>query len=396
LGSEVETASAKLKRGPSAEILTNFADVKSDRISWTAERRQQLEEMWNRGDSLGDLDVAHGIIAAVHPETPGPGQGASVATLVRRLDRVCDVDLLVVDEAHHAVAGTWSEIIEGAPGARILGCTATPERLDGKGLGDIFDSLIIGPSVSELIAAGYLALFTAYAPARDLDLSGIKTRVSEFAVDQLASVMSNTMVIGSTVEDYTRLCPGAPAILCVDIAHSKLVAARVAASYKATHVDGDTNKDERREPIRCAARMVARRLAETAAGAPAVCRCKECGALNPVSAITCKACGAPPRLPVPRVEVKTPTLVEINRLHAVSYGQVLQWAAGSEDRLPARCQNPRLQTRLGVLSVARVAAGGGSRMTAVELTGFTKADGPLTKRISLASNARRKATAGHP
>ena len=62
-------------------------------------------------------------------------------------------------------------------------------------------------------------------------------------------------------------------------------------------------------------------------------RCKECGALNPISAITCQACGAPLRLPVPRVEVRTSVLVEIDRLQAMTYRQALQWAGSSEDRL---------------------------------------------------------------
>ena len=77
-------------------------------------------------------------------------------------------------------------------------------------------------------------------------------RALDYAVDQLATVMSGTMVIGSAVRDYTRLCPGAPAIaFCVGIEHSQLVAERFReAGYRAAHVDGDTDKDERRDLIK--------------------------------------------------------------------------------------------------------------------------------------------------
>ena len=63
---------------------------------------------------------------------------ASVASLVRRLARVEPFDLLIPDEAHHAVAESWRTTLGAMPRAFVLGVTATPERLDGRGLGDAF------------------------------------------------------------------------------------------------------------------------------------------------------------------------------------------------------------------------------------------------------------------
>ena len=204
-------------------------------------------------DALTELGVAHGIIAAGYPELPEmPVQVASVATLVRRLHRLDPVpDLCVVDEAHHAAARTWGRIIEAVPEAKILGVTATPQRLDGKGLSDIFDTLIIGPSVEALIEQGHLSPFTTYAPAREVDLSKVRTRAGDFAVDELAETMSEGVIITAAVDEYVRLCPGVPAIaFCVDIAHSELVAAAFAArGFRAAHVDGTTPAAERRTLI---------------------------------------------------------------------------------------------------------------------------------------------------
>jgi superfamily II DNA or RNA helicase len=204
-------------------------------------------------DALTELGVAHGIIAAGYPSTPElPVQIASVATLVRRLHRLAPApDFCVVDEAHHAAARTWGRIIEVLPEARILGVTATPQRLDGKGLSDIFDTLIIGPSVEVLIQQGYLSNFTTYAPAQRVDLSKVHTRAGDYALDELAETMSAGVIIEGAVDEYVRLCAGVPAIcFAVDIAHSKLVAAAFAArGFRAAHVDGTTPAAERRALI---------------------------------------------------------------------------------------------------------------------------------------------------
>src|SRR5262249_1563934 len=126
-------------------------------------------------------------------------QIASIGTLVRRLDRLNGVDLLVLGEYHHAIAGMWQTILPAAREAYVLGVTATPKRLDGRGLADIFDEMIVGPTVAELIAGGFLSRFSTYAPARDVDLSGVRTRLGDFDVSGLADVMSAGVVIGSAV-----------------------------------------------------------------------------------------------------------------------------------------------------------------------------------------------------
>ena len=160
-------------------------------------------------------------------------------------------DLLVIDEAHHAVASTWLRILDALPEIRVLGVTATPLRLDGKGLIDVFDDLIIGPTVEALIKDGYLSRFTTFAPARSPDLSGVHTRAGDYAMDELAARMSSGVIITGAVEEYLRLCPGAPAIaFCVDIKHSELVAqAFTARGIHAAHVDGETPREERRAMI---------------------------------------------------------------------------------------------------------------------------------------------------
>ena len=97
--------------------------------------RQELLSQTSR--TLGRFEVEHGLIAPGATLTEDLVQVASVQTLVRRLDRLTwTPTLIVVDEAHHTTADTGhGRILAHYDGARVMGVTATPERLDGKGLG---------------------------------------------------------------------------------------------------------------------------------------------------------------------------------------------------------------------------------------------------------------------
>jgi superfamily II DNA or RNA helicase len=224
------------------------ATAKQKRVVILAHRIEIIEQIC---DALGSFGVAHGVIAPDAVETDDAIQVASVASLIRRLDRWAGrFDLLVVDEAHHSVAGSWARIIAAMPDARILGVTATPERLDGRGLGDVFEQMVEGPTVAELITAGHLSPFVAYAPAASVDLSGARTRGGDYAIEDIRSAMGG-VVIGAAVDEYLRLCPNTPAVcFCVDIAHSEAVAAKFRqCGIRALHLDGDTAPAERRHLI---------------------------------------------------------------------------------------------------------------------------------------------------
>jgi DNA repair protein RadD len=198
------------------------------------------------------LGVRHGIIAPGEPETNDRVQVASVMTLVRRLNRLWfRPTLLVIDEAHHAVAASWLKIINELRDADVLGVTATPRRLDGKPLDHIFNILVTGPSIASLIRDDWLAPCSVFTPTTRPDVSRVTIRAGDYAVEGLREVMSGGIIVNGAVDEYERLCPGAPAIaFCVDIAHSKLVAAAFERrGYRAAHVDGETPRRQRRDLI---------------------------------------------------------------------------------------------------------------------------------------------------
>lgn len=228
------------------------ATRRGKRVLITAHKSEIIEQI---DDALVDLGVPHGVIAPGYPATPEPVQVASIASLMRRIDCSSEFDLIVIDEAHHAVAGTWRRVIEAMPHAKILGVTATPERLDGRGLGDVFDAMVMGPATAELIAQGHLSPFAAYAPAHAPDLSSISTRAGDFATDELAGVMARPVIVGSAVRSYEQLCAGKRAIVYgVDTRHSEMLAERFRErGHRAVHLDGKTPKDQRRGIIRALA-----------------------------------------------------------------------------------------------------------------------------------------------
>lgn len=178
---------------------------------------------------------------------------ASAQTLVRRLDTVADPpDLIIVDEAHHLTANsTWGKIVAAFPKAKLLPVTATPCRLDGKGLGvesgGFADALVIGPTMRELIDMGYLSPYRIFAPPTALDLSGVKMRAGDYAKDQLNKAVDKPTITGDAVEHYRRMAAGKRAVaFCVSVEHAKHVAEQFRTSGVAAEMlDGTSEPPER-------------------------------------------------------------------------------------------------------------------------------------------------------
>jgi superfamily II DNA or RNA helicase len=112
----------------------------------------------------------------------------------------------------------------------------------------MFDDLLIGPQISELIEQGYLAKPIVYAPMRRVDLSGIRTKMGDYDKEELVRRMDKPHITGSAVEHYAKLCPGTPAVaFCVSIEHARHVAEQFKqAGFRAAAVDGSLDDDTRK------------------------------------------------------------------------------------------------------------------------------------------------------
>ena len=108
------------------------------------------------GDGLGATSAS-----SVNPTSDMmPIKAVSIQWLSKHYDEIEEEPgMIVIDEAHHALAKTYKEMWERFPNAKFLGLTATPCRLNGKGFTDLFDVLVQSWSVPEFISKGRLATY---------------------------------------------------------------------------------------------------------------------------------------------------------------------------------------------------------------------------------------------
>lgn len=171
---------------------------------------------------------------------------AGVQTLVNRLGLMIPPNLAVVDECHHATSETWASVLRSYGDAYIIGLTATPERLDGRGLNEQFDAMVKGPSIAWLIENGFLSAYELFAPTIP-DMSGVNDVAGEFNKKRTGEIMGQPKVVGDIVEHYLRLAPGEQGIV---FAPTREVSRKYADAFRAhgipaMHVDGDTEDKER-------------------------------------------------------------------------------------------------------------------------------------------------------
>jgi superfamily II DNA or RNA helicase len=229
--------------------IAKHAALKGNRIAILAHREELLDQI---SRTLTQFGVDHGFIAARRSVDPSKMvQVCGVHTLKNRAARIAwTPDLIVCDEAHHATAGSWARILEAYSDARVLGVTATPERLDGTGLGNVFTKMVRGPEIADLIAGGFLSPVKYYCP-KIVNTDGMKLRMGDYRHADVDKRVNNSKVTGEAVEWYRKLCDGSPAVaFCASIAHSEHVAQTFrAAGYRWTSLDSTMTSEARRAAV---------------------------------------------------------------------------------------------------------------------------------------------------
>ena len=224
------------------------AAAKGHRIAVLVHRVELLDQACRVLDAIG---LRYGVIAANRSmNLSAPVQVASVQTLARRLHLVPPefFQLLIVDEAHHSNAGTWAQLIRHFRPARLLGVTATPLRSDGRGLGEFYSALVLGPTAAWLDEAGYLAPARVFAPPVGFCAKGLRKRLGDYDLNQAAGELTGSRILGDAVSHYERHLTGRTAIaFCCSIAHAEVVAAAFCQrGIKAASIDGSMDTHTRR------------------------------------------------------------------------------------------------------------------------------------------------------
>ena len=197
-----------------------------------------------------------GVIQGQHHMTDysAPIQVATIQTLKRRWPQMPESlkpDLIIIDEAH-VLHAAHEELISwaGERSVPVIGLSATPFR---KGLGKVFDRMVVSVTTGELIEQGYLCPARCFAPSVP-DLKGVKTGADgDWQADALAEVMEDHDLMGDVVDQWLKLGEGRQTIVFAsNVAHSRALCDRFKqVGVNAAHVDGyETDKQVRTDIIR--------------------------------------------------------------------------------------------------------------------------------------------------
>lgn len=245
------------------------AVAKGNRVLFCAHRRELVRQPFFTLIRAGILPIDIGVIMAGMTVTadgtpsdpnsqwelwqaharrrPGaPVQIASIDTLRRRATKP-PADLIIIDEAHRALAKSYVDLLDGYPDAAVIGLTATPQRSDGRGLNEVFDEMVTVARYSELVESGHLVAPRVWSAPTLPDLSGVRMKGRDYDPRQLQDACNKATLTGDIVDHYRKHGNGQPALcFAVGVEHSQAIAEQFqSAGIPAAHVDGNTPVMER-------------------------------------------------------------------------------------------------------------------------------------------------------
>jgi DNA repair protein RadD len=213
---------------------------KGKRIIFAVHRKELIRQTATTFDKFG---LSYSYIAAGMPcNHTAHLYIASIPTLYKRLGKF-PADWLLVDEAHLSMSRTWVSTVKHYRdlGAYILGCSASPIRLDGKGLRGNFEYLVKGPPPRYLMERGMLARYRLFVPTQP-DVSGLHTLGGDYRTDEAEELMNKPSITGDCISHWLEHAKGKRTVAyCVSIEHSRAVAAAFRErGVAALHIDGET------------------------------------------------------------------------------------------------------------------------------------------------------------
>lgn len=179
-------------------------------------------------------------------------QIAMVQTIARRLKATEYPDLIITDENHHSLAETYKKIYTYFSNAKRIGVTATPERINGQGLADVNDKLIVGVTPKWLIENKYLSPYDYYAP--DIKIPKFHIKHGDFDIAEVSKWFTENQkkIYGDVIKNYNKIAFGKQCICYLpSIEISRFTAKNFSDNgITSAHIDGETPKNERENIIR--------------------------------------------------------------------------------------------------------------------------------------------------
>lgn len=230
-----------------AQYMVQSAFEKGHGVVFGVPRRQLMEQTSETFESGG---LNHSFISAGKMYNPFSRLWIGTTdTMANRLDRLPAAKLFIVDETHYGES-SLAKVIDHykATGAWIVGLSATPWKLSGKGLGCYYDEMVCGPSMRWLIDNKRLSDYRFFAGRTKLDFSKARVSNGEFNQNDLDGIIeaNEGKIIGDSISDYKEKAYGKRHVVrCVSIKRSQILAeAYRDAGITAFHVDGTTDRNE--------------------------------------------------------------------------------------------------------------------------------------------------------
>ena len=224
-----------------------------------------MEKVWivaHRRELVSQIDKTvrkfHSYSASNTSSLLSSVKAMSIQWLIRHYDEIEEEPgMIVIDEAHHALAKTYKEMWERFPKAKFLGLTATPCRLNGKGFTDLFDVLVQSWSVPEFISKGRLATYDFVSIKSDgvtqrlidsLQKRGADGDYQNKEMDMLLNKKPSIERLYQSLEEYGKDRKGI--VYAINISHAqKITKLYQEHGVKAIAIDSKTPATERQQDI---------------------------------------------------------------------------------------------------------------------------------------------------
>ena len=231
----------------------------SDAKACVLAHRDELTEQNRTKFGRVNPEVTTSVVDANTKSWDGQVTFAMAPTLSRasNLAEMPVLDLLVIDEAHHAVADSYRRIIDQTlqrnPSAKIFGVTATPNRGDRQGLREVFNNVADQIRIAELIASGHLVqprTFVIDVGVQDA-LKKVRRVASDFDMGEVDAIMNKSPVTDSVITHWKEKAGNRQTVIfCSTVDHARNVAdAFNASGVVAAIIHGEMGDADRRATL---------------------------------------------------------------------------------------------------------------------------------------------------
>lgn len=252
---QAPTGAGKTHKIASIALAAHRANL---RVLILATRTRLVRQIHERLEQFG---VPHGVIAAAlrgMTDNFQTVQIASADTLYRRC--IVDehmilpaADIVIFDEAHLAGADSRLKILEQYPNALVFGFTATPARKSGRGLSEVFETLILGPKIPALIEKHMLVpvrIFSVPVVTKEALRELPNDNTGDYQTGELGKLMSSPKITGDVLQNWLRIANGKRTLLfAVNKAHGQSLVDEFLRAGIAAELLTDNDDEETREEV---------------------------------------------------------------------------------------------------------------------------------------------------